>query len=40
MTLIENETKFIQTKFNLITRNCDLVELERLQFLKNTLEAN
>lgn len=39
MTFIENKTKLIQTKFNLITRNCDLVELERLQFLKDTLDA-
>jgi hypothetical protein len=39
MTFIENKTKLIQTKFNLITRNCDLVELERFQFLKYILDA-
>jgi hypothetical protein len=39
MTFIENKTKLIETKFNLITRNCDLVKLESLLFLKNTLNA-
>jgi hypothetical protein len=40
MTFIENKTKLIEVEFNLITRNCDLIELESLRFLKNTLMQN